>query len=192
MDRGLQGGGHWTLGRVLVTGVYTLGDAIAGVITSHALPRPTAPLKLAALPGPAPSLHHSSAPQALQLATVTLRSSEHHLCDVSSVNDDGTDLTVILGQDVKLVPVNVQDSCGEVRVGSELTLELIQSPAIKQVTAASLVIMVITGDWRHLSNPSYLCRIHPLIKHGGVTQRVGAAVVQTPGQAEHLGAVNGL
>ena len=54
-----------------------------------------------------------------------------------------TDLTVILGQDVKLVPVNVQDSCGEVRVGGELTLELIQRPAVKQVTAAALVMWLL-------------------------------------------------
>ena len=49
-----------------------------------------------------------------------------------------TDLMMILGQDVKLVPVNVQDSCGEVRVGGELTLEVIQRSAVKQVTAAAL------------------------------------------------------
>ena len=98
---------------------------------------------------------------------------------------------MILGQDVKLVPVNVQDSCGEVRVGGELTLELIQSPAVKQVTAAALE-MVNTGDWRQTREPTHLRGVHPLIKHGGVTQRVGAAVVQTPGQAEHLGTANGL
>ena len=48
-----------------------------------------------------------------------------------SFNYDVIDLSVILCQDVKLVPVNVQDSCGEVRVGGELTLELIQRPAVK-------------------------------------------------------------
>ena len=64
-----------------------------------------------------------------------------------STSHDVTDLTVILGQDVKLVPVNVQDSCGEVRVGGELTLELIQSPAVKQVTAAALgMVNTGTGD----------------------------------------------
>ena len=45
---------------------------------------------------------------------------------------------MILRQDVKLVSVNVQDSCGEVRVGCELTLEVIQRSAVKQVTAAAL------------------------------------------------------
>ena len=62
-----------------------------------------------------------------------------------SFNGEVTNLMVILNQDVKLVPVNVQDSCGEVRVGGELTLELIQSPAVEQVTAAALG-MVNTGD----------------------------------------------
>ena len=74
MARRLQGGGHGALGRVLVTGVHTLGDAVAGVVAGHALPGPAAPLKLAALPG----LHHGRpAPQALQLAAVPLQSSEH-------------------------------------------------------------------------------------------------------------------
>ena len=74
MARRLQGGGHGALGRVLVTGVHTLGDAVAGVVAGNALPRPAAPLKLAALPG----LHHGRpAPQALQLAAVPLQSSEH-------------------------------------------------------------------------------------------------------------------
>ena len=74
MAWGLQGGGHGALGRVLVTGVHTLGDAVAGVVAGHALPGPAAPLELAALPG----LHHGRpAPQALQLAAVPLQSSEH-------------------------------------------------------------------------------------------------------------------
>ena len=63
-----------------------------------------------------------------------------------------TDLMMILGQDVKLVPVNVQDSCGEVRVGGELTLEVIQRSAVKQVTAAALPKWLITPTraWRQL------------------------------------------
>ena len=72
-----------------------------------------------------------------------------------SFNDDVTDLTVILCQDVKLVPVNVQDSCREVRVGGELTLELIQSPAVEQVAAAALeivktrdhIVLKIVDNW---------------------------------------------
>ena len=34
--------------------------------------------------------------------------------------------------------VNVEDSGGEVRVGRELALELVQRPAVKQVAAAAL------------------------------------------------------
>ena len=138
MDRGLQGRGHGALGRVLVAGVHTLRDPVAGVVTGHALPGPAAPLELTTLPvtrTPAPSLQHSPAPQALQLAAVTLQSSEMTWVNCQSIV---TDLMMILGQDVKLVPVNVQDSCGKVRVGGELTLEVIQRSAVKQVTAAAL------------------------------------------------------
>ena len=117
---------------------------------------------------------------------------------------------MILGQDVKLVPVNVQDSCGEVRVSGELTLEVIQRPAVKQVTAAALGIwllstMTFTSSYTYrvtlkhithdiLTPKTHLGGVHPLVKHRGVTQGVGAAVVQTPGQTEHLGTwtVNGL
>ena len=49
-----------------------------------------------------------------------------------------THLTTILRQDVELVSVNVEDSGGEVRVGRELALELVQRPAVKQVAAAAL------------------------------------------------------
>ena len=49
-----------------------------------------------------------------------------------------THLTTILRQDVELVSVNVEDSGGEVRVCSELALELVQRPAVKQVAAAAL------------------------------------------------------
>ena len=50
MGRGLQGAGHGALGRVLVTGVYTLRDSVAGVVAGHALAGSAAPLKLATLP----------------------------------------------------------------------------------------------------------------------------------------------
>ena len=113
---------------------------------------------------------------------------------------------MILGQDVKLVPVNVQDSCGEVRVGGELTLEVIQRPAVKQVTAAALEIwslstVTFTSPYRvflkHITHDiltpkTHLGGVHPFVKHRGVTQGVGAAVVQTPGETEHLETVNRL
>ena len=38
----------------------------------------------------------------------------------------------------------------------------------------------------------YLRGVHPLVEHRGVAQGVGAAVVQTSGQAEHLATLNGL
>ena len=51
MGRGLYGAGHGALGGVLITGVHTLRDPVAGVVAGHALAGPAAPLELATLPG---------------------------------------------------------------------------------------------------------------------------------------------
>ena len=51
MGWGLYGAGHGALGGVLITGVHTLRDPVAGVVARHALSGPAAPLKLATLPG---------------------------------------------------------------------------------------------------------------------------------------------
>ena len=55
-----------------------------------------------------------------------------------------------------------------------------------------MVIIITDFRCKHITHDiltpkTHLGGVHPFVKHRGVTQGVGAAVVQTPGEAEHLG-----
>ena len=80
----------------------------------------------------------------------------------------GVSLSLVICRNVKLVSVDVEDGSGEVGVGRELALEVVQRPTVEKVAAATLGA------------------VHPLVEHGGVAEGVGAAVVQAPGQGQHL------
>ena len=64
--------------------------------------------------------------------------------------------------------LQVQHCAGEVGVAGELTLEVVQRPAVEEITTSSL-----SG-------------VHPLVEDRGVAERIGAAGVETPSKTHHL------